>query len=148
MEVPQHLQRWPTSAARQTLAARFGLPYDRQMQDWEWEVAHPSLFTGFLTAYRDGDLDDDERFSLMECLVQSVADMTPPPVGPRPEWADVAELLRAAPRLHASTIAYWSRMNDDQGWEWAGVGEAMRRVWAEVRGQLAEPDGMLSTGDF
>ena len=140
MKVPGHLQRWPTSAARQALAARFGLPYDKQMQDWEWEVAHPSLFPAFLAAYACGDLDDDERFSLMECLVQSVADIpTPPGGGPPSEWDAVAELLRAAPQRHASTIAYWSRMTGEEGWEWAGVGEAMRQVWAEVQGQLAEP---------
>jgi hypothetical protein len=138
-EVPEHLQRWPTSAARQALAARLGLPYDRQMQDWEWEVAHSSLFPAFLAAYRGGDLDDDERFSLMECLVQSVADMTPPPGGPPKEWASVAELFRAAPQLHTSTIAYRSRMTGEEGWEWAGVSEAMRQVWADVRGQLVEP---------
>ena len=136
--VPDQFRRWPTNAARKSLAARFGLPYDSQMQDWEWEVAHPSRYPAFLAAYRGGGLTDDERFSLMECLVQSVADIPPPPCGPPPEWVAVAELLRADPQLHASTIAYWSGMTGEEGWEWAGVSEAMRRVWADVQGNLAE----------
>ena len=132
---PDPPRRWATTKSRLALASRLQLPYAPSMQDWEWEVADPTRYPIFLAAYRGGS--DDERFSLMECLVQSVADMAARPGGTPPEWAAVADLLRADPRLHASTITYWSRMTGAEGWEWAGVGAAMRQVWSEVQAQIA-----------
>ena len=136
-DVPVHLRRYPTEAARRSLAARLDLPYDGYMQDWEWEVAGPRFFPSFLSAYRDGGLDEDERFCLMACLVQSVADMSPPHDRPPAEWEAVAALLRGNPRLHAMTIAYWSEMDEANGWEWGAVGEAMEQLWNEVQALLS-----------
>jgi hypothetical protein len=41
----------PSTAAREALAARFGLAYSDRMQDWEWEVADVDRFGEFLDAY-------------------------------------------------------------------------------------------------
>jgi hypothetical protein len=144
-KVPDHLRRYPTKAGREALAARLGLTIDPYSQDWEWEIARPEHFPGWLALYADARLTDDERFSLMEMLVQCVDEMCPahsPPeqVEQRPEWQAVAALLRARPQLHASTIAYWSRF----GGEWPEgqfvVSTPMRRVWADVQKALAEPN--------
>jgi hypothetical protein len=70
-------ERWPTSQARMALSARFKLPYDDSMQDWEWEVADPARLSEFLGAYSCGQLTDDERFSLMESWF-SVSRTSPP----------------------------------------------------------------------
>lgn len=142
-EAPEHLKRYPTRAGREALAARLGLSIDPHSQDWEWEVAKAEYFPTWLALYKDVTLTDNERFSLMEMLIQCVDEMFPahtPPeqVAQRPEWQAVAALLRARSHLHASTIAYWSVF----GGEWPDgqfvVSTPMRRVWADVQQTLAE----------
>lgn len=71
--------RNPSSLARRSLAATFDLPYSDDMQDWEWEVADATRFEEFLDVFRTGDLSDDERFSLMEVLVQCAEDVANAP---------------------------------------------------------------------
>ncbi|MDY3557284.1 hypothetical protein R5W24_006472 [Gemmata sp. JC717] len=140
-ELPDHLRRYPTCAGRDSLAARLGLTIDPFSQDWEWEVADPARFDGWLAVYRDEPLSDDERFSLAEMLIQCVDDMVPsygPPaeVEELAQWQAVAALLRARPRLHASSIAYWSVFGHDEPEEQFRVSVPMRRVWAAVQPAL------------
>lgn len=150
-DLPHHLKRYPTKAGRQALAARLGLTIDPYSQDWEWEVATAEHFSAWLSVYKEAALTDDERFSLMEMLVQCVDEMcsayTPPErVEQRPEWQAVAALLRARPHLHASSVAYWSVF----GAEWPEgqfvVSTPMRRVWADVQKALAEQGAAPDTG--
>jgi hypothetical protein len=141
-EVPDNLKRYPTRAGRQALAARLGLAIDPYSQDWEWEVAAPEHFQQWLTVYREVRLTDDERFSLMEMLVQCVEHLSQAPGSPeqvedRPEWQAVADLLRERPRLHASTIAYWSVFGAEDPEEQFRVSVPMRQVWAEVQPAFA-----------
>ena len=106
----------PSTPARQSLATRFGLPYHGNMQDWEWEVADASRFQEFLGAYRHADLNEDERGSLMEVLIQCVEDLlaagSHQPLESLPEWQAVAALLREHPSLHAATVDYWSCLEE------------------------------------
>jgi hypothetical protein len=140
-EVPERLKRYPSSAARAALAARLGLTIHPFSQDWEWEVAESDRFGEWLAVYRGERLSDEERFSLMEMLIQCVEDMLPPHGPPEevealPEWQAVSDLLRASPRLHASSIAYWSvfgRRDPEQSFR---VSVPMRRVWAAVQPSL------------
>jgi hypothetical protein len=141
--IPGHLQRWPSTAARQSLAARFGLPYDARMQDWEWEVAEPSRFPDFLAGYQGGRLTDDERFSLMQVLLQSLADMELPDAEASPAWRAVARLLRAEPALHAATMAYWSGLSSPG--QWPQLAGAIRRLWSELQARIAEPAAVAGT---
>jgi len=69
MSVPEHF--YPTRTAIDALAARFGLPNRPDMQDSEWEVAGPTRLDELINAYKSGELDDDERFTLMETIIQS-----------------------------------------------------------------------------
>ena len=92
-------ERSPIGAGRKTLAARFGLTIDRFSQDWEWEIADPARFPEWLAVYRDVDLSDNERLSLMEMLVQCVESKCkrrrpPAQVEDLLEWCAVADLLR------------------------------------------------------
>jgi hypothetical protein len=137
--VPKHLKRYPTKTGREALAARLGLTVDPYSQDWEWEVAAPDFFQAWLTVYRDAPLTDDERFSLMEMLVQCVEDMCSANALAEklPEWQAVAALLRMNPRLHASTICYWSILGHDNPDEQFRVTVPMRQIWADVQNSLA-----------
>jgi hypothetical protein len=136
-ELPEHLKRYPTRAGRDGLATRLGLTIDPFSQDWEWEVADPTHFDEWLAVYRAEPLSDDERFSLMEMLIQCIDDMVPTHVAAEevealPQWQAVAALLRERPRLHASTIAYWSLFGHADPEQQLRVSVPMRRVWAAV----------------
>jgi hypothetical protein len=75
MSVPDHLRRYPTRKAIDSLAARFDLPYTPFMQDWEWEVADSDRIDEFVAGYHSGELNEDERFTLMETIIQSFEDL-------------------------------------------------------------------------
>ena len=97
----------PTAAARIALARRFGLPYSDTMQDWEWEVATPDRFNEFLTTYRTVALTDEERFSLMEILIQCVEELHGTALF-EPACNELKPLLEKNLELHRATIEYWS----------------------------------------
>ena len=106
----------PSTPARQSLATRFGLPYQGNMQEWEWEVADASRFQEFLDAYRHADLNEAECGSLMEVLIQCVEDLlaagSHQPPESLSEWQAVAALLREHPVLHVATVDYWSCLEE------------------------------------
>ncbi|VTU01144.1 Uncharacterized protein OS=Rhodopirellula baltica SWK14 GN=RBSWK_06258 PE=4 SV=1 [Gemmataceae bacterium] len=137
-ELPEALKRYRTRAGQDALAARLGLTIDPYSQDWEWEIAQPEKFDEWLAVFRTAPLSDDERFSLMETLIQCVEDMVlssgpPAEVEALSQWQAVAALLQERPRLHASSIAYWSVFGHDDPEEQFRVSVPMRRVWAAVR---------------
>ena len=116
--IPEHLWRFPTSKAIDNLSKRFGLPNSPEMQDWEWEVADPQRIDEFVDAYLSSELDDDERFTLMETIVQSFEDFDGP-IEQHPRWKEVLRLLDEKITLHIYTVYYWSDLeteNVDEQW--------------------------------
>jgi hypothetical protein len=111
MTVPDHLQRFPTPAAIDALAERFGLPNHPHMQDWEWEVADSARINEFLAALETGDLTDDERFTLMETVIQSFEELGTP-LERDPRWLRVLAILEGNVLLHAHSIWYWSCVDE------------------------------------
>src|SRR5438552_18208743 len=75
MTVPEHLQRFSTRAAIDALAKRLRLVNEPGMQYWKWEVADPHRIDEFLSTYESGDLSEDEKFILMEMMLQSFEQM-------------------------------------------------------------------------
>ena len=141
-ELPRHLQRYPTGTARRALAARFNLPYDVHDQDWEWQIADPAYFSSWLSTYEGCDLSEDERFSLGEMLVQCVEDLANErpheAVDDFPEWVAIANVLRGRPRLHASTIFYWSIFDESDEECLFRVSLSMRDLWRELERSLLD----------
>jgi hypothetical protein len=112
MTVPDHLWRFSTRTAIDSLAQRFGLPNDPQMQDWQWEVADPARLDEFLTAYETAALPDDERFVLMEMILQSFDDTDQVPHG-SVSWSRIEQALDRNIAIHIHTVWYWSCVGDD-----------------------------------
>ena len=112
MSVPERLWRCPTRAAIDSLATRFGLANDPGMQDWEWQVADPHRIDEFLSAYEGAALSEDERFTLMETLIQSFEDLDAP-LAAEPRWSRLLELLDRNVALHAHSICYWSLIENE-----------------------------------
>lgn len=130
---PEIPDRWATPAARRSLSRRFTLSHNPFSQNWEWEVADPSRFGEFLSAYESGDLDEDERFALMEILIQCIEGMGLPSVETSPQWHSVANLLRAHAGFHASSVRYWSCLEDRDLEDFFQVTGPMRAVWNVIR---------------
>lgn len=119
MSIPESLWRFPTAEAINSLAHRFQLPYTSQMQDWEWEVADPERIDEFLDAYISGELTDDEKFTLMETIIQSFEELASP-ITVHPRWAEVIKELRQNIDLHIYSVLYWSDLEhelDEEPWQ-------------------------------
>lgn len=126
-QVPTVPQRNPTRAAIDKLAARFELRNEPLMQDWEYEVADAERIDEFLDAYRSAELDDDERFTIMETLVQSNESWFASGAW-HPRWPELLDLITANAALHASTIVYWALVDEDEKSNCWAVTPFMRRI--------------------
>lgn len=127
MDIPERLWRFPTGAAIKKLAERFDLPNEDWMQDWEWQVADYERINEFLAAYENGELSDDEQFTLMETILESFRGSGE--VEKRSaRWQKTVELLERNIELHLYTVCYWACLDDENledAWECA---PAMRMI--------------------
>jgi hypothetical protein len=131
-------QRYPTAAAINSLANRFGFPNFPDMQDWSWEVADARRLDEFISAYSGGVLNDDERFVLMEIILQSFEEL-PNPLDLDPRWRSVLAALDQNIALHRCTVWYWAQLDSNDAEEQFRVTLDMRAVLAKHRIQLQGP---------
>lgn len=140
MSVPEHLWRFPTREAQGRLARRFELPDDPRMQDWEWQVADARRIDEFLSAYEQPELSDDERFSLMEILIQSFDDLASQTrLDVEPRWQRVLVLLEERIELHVHTVWYWACVDEEDDGTFWEVSPDLRKLLARHRGRLESP---------
>lgn len=137
MSVPEHLWRFPTREAIDSLARRFDLPNTPGMQDWEWEVADPARIDEFVDAYESGALSDDEKFTLMETIIQSFDELEEPLEGNH-GWERVLNLIDEGIDLHGYSVWYWSDLeNDDVEDQWR-VTRFLRPILSKHRARLMQ----------
>ena len=132
MSVPEHLWRFPTADAIKNLASRFDLPTGDDMQDWAWEVADPDRIDEFLDAYHNEHLTDDERFTLMETIIQSFADMEAE-MTQHGRWPQFLSTIEGNIDLHIYSLWYWSRTGDELGGDQWLVTPFLRSILARHR---------------
>lgn len=128
MPVPEHLRRFPTEDAIESLARRLGLQSPPRMQDWEYEVADSSRIHEFLSLYNDVSLSDDERFTLMGTIIQSFED-EPNLLDRGSLWGDVLATLEQQIDLHIHTVWYWAQPDAHEEHIWH-VSPYMREILA------------------
>ncbi|TWU15618.1 hypothetical protein [Allorhodopirellula heiligendammensis] len=127
MSVPEHLWRFPTAEAIASLAIRFDVPNEPDMQDWEWEVADPGRIDEYLTAYHHGGLSDDERFTLMETIIQAFDDLDGI-LETDSRWQETLHILDRHIDLHAYSVWYWSDLEHEFGDETWPVTPFLRTI--------------------
>jgi len=138
MSVPEHLWRFPTRKAIDSLAKRFNLPNTPEMQDWEWEVADADRIEEFLSAYESGELDDDEKFTLMETIIHPFEELQLP-LSNEPRWERVLKLLENNIELHIYSVWYWSDLeNDNEEDQWT-VNPFIKAILLEFKDKFAQP---------
>ena len=118
MSIPEHLWRFPTRKAIDSLAKRFKLPNTLEMQDWEWEVADSDRIDEFISAYESGQLDDDEKFTMMEIIIQSFEEFESS-LSIEPRWKKILNIIENNIELHIYSVWYWSDLeNDNEDDQW------------------------------
>lgn len=137
MSVPKHLWRFPTRKAIDSLASRFNLPNKPEMQDWEWEVADPDRIDEFLYAYKSDILDDDEKFTLMETIIQSFEESLFP-LSKDPRWKTVLEILERNIELHIYSVWYWSDLGNDNSDEQWNVNPYIRAILLKYKEKFSQ----------
>lgn len=131
--VPEDLWRFPTTTARHSLARRFNLPISELDQDWEWTSADPARIPEFLAAYQSGTLDDDEKFALLEMIIQSFADSSRN-LNDDTLWRQTLLLIDEAIELHIHSVWYWSHMDvDPDDGNWYVVNNDLQEILAKHR---------------
>ena len=141
MGAPKHIWRFPTREAIDKLAMRFGLPNDPGMQDWEYQVADEKRIDEFLAAYETGGLSDDERFTLMETIIESFEDVAHMggDLSSDSRWQHTLDLLDRNIALHAHSVWYWSCPEAENDDDIFLVGRFVRKILATHRDYFAEP---------
>lgn len=102
--------RCPTRAAIDSLARRFDLPNTPEMQDWEYQVASAERLSEFLSVFETGQLDDDERFTLMETIIESFLEFESESKW-RDTWPRIEAHLRCDFELHTHNLVLGSLRN-------------------------------------
>ena len=111
MKIPERLYRFPTTRSIESLAARFGLPFSNEMQDWELEVADFSRIKEFMEVYISGSLDEEESFTLMAVIIASF-DESEETLEGNVDWTDTLKIIEENFELHAYTVWYWSNLEE------------------------------------
>ena len=114
------------------------------MQDWEYEVADANRIDEFIAAYQSGQLDDGERFTLMEVIIQSFEDIGDH-LDTDPRWQTVINLLDTNIKinlldtnikLHASTVWYWGNPEECDPEDCWSVTASINRIWIKRRNDV------------
>jgi hypothetical protein len=132
MEMPQHIWRCPTREAIDKLAVRFGLPNHASMQDWEYEVSDHTRIDEFIAAYETEQLSDDEKFTLMQTIIDSFEELAGMGfnLASDPRWQRTISILDTNISLHAYSVWYWSCLDAEHEDETFCVTPFVRQVFA------------------
>lgn len=135
MAFPEHIWRVPTREAIEAVATRFQLPVDPSMQDWEYQVADPKRLNEFLSAYETGQLSNDEKFVLMQMILESFEELARRGnnIGADARWQHTLALLDKNILLHGYSIWYWSRPDAEKDDELFFVSPFIRQILSAHR---------------
>ena len=140
MSIPEHIWRFPTRKAIDSLAKRFNFPNTPEMQDWEWEVADADRIDEFISVYESGQLDDDEKFILMETIIQSFEELNSP-LATEPRWGKILKLIEKNIQLHIYSVWYWSDLENDNKDEQWRVNPFIKSILMKYKDRFAQQDG-------
>lgn len=99
--------RYWTAASLARLSVLLDLPLDQYSQDWPWEVADPERIDELLGLYQSGGLDEDERFTLMDMIIQCFEDLGDS-LENDSRWQATLAMIESHIDLHAHSVWYWA----------------------------------------
>ncbi|MBP8034386.1 MAG: hypothetical protein KAZ71_07290 [Bacteroidia bacterium] len=113
------------------LSKELNIPYDTSMQDWSYTEGKPEDIEKYIAHY-NSTTDDDNKFVLMELIIQATDDQTEKPSFHK-YWDIVKNILQKDFTIHEYTVYYWScfdTQNIDDCWR---ISENMRELWNSNR---------------
>ncbi len=119
--------RFVTAKTRNSLIAKFNLPFESWMQDWPYEISDPNKIDDYIRYY-DQVTNDDEKFCLMELLIQS-NDEQSEILKFNHYWLKIKTRLINNFPIHEYTIYYWSAFGNENFESTWNVTPYMRELW-------------------
>ena len=119
--------RCGTAKARNSLIAKFNLPHEDWMQDWPYEVSEPEKIDQYFKYY-DQVTDEDEKFYLMELLIQATDEQTEI-LKFNQYWLEVKTRLTKNFPIHEYTVHYWSSFENENLEDSWNITPYMRELW-------------------
>ncbi|MEM6816707.1 MAG: hypothetical protein AAF600_20350 [Bacteroidota bacterium] len=135
MELPEEYIRYSPVEVEKRLSERMGLPWFDGMQDWDLISSDSGRIKEFLSPYKTGNLNDDEKFAMMELIVSSFDDLAREKgsLHHNDLWQDCKNILINECWLHISTIHYWSSLEDNHPEDGFPSTKFIRPVWNTVK---------------
>lgn len=144
MELSEPKIRYCTKRAINSLASRFSLPNHDGMQDWEYEVADHERISDFFEVYKNELTLEDEKFVLLEMLLQSFEDSAID-LHSCKDWHELLKLAGTRFSIHSYTLWYWSCFGLSENEEMFRVSPFIRGIYInEVRKHANEQSSSLS----
>ena len=129
--------RFGSTEAIEKIALDLNLKINKDdIQDWSYIVANPIDFSKYLSLY-DKILNDDEKFVLMEILIQSVEDQNTKSDFNNC-WIDLKERITSDFSIHKYTIYYWCVFDNENLEDCWKITSNMRELWKLKNTKLHE----------
>ncbi|WP_052085236.1 hypothetical protein [Cellulophaga sp. E6(2014)] len=119
--------RCGTGKAMEKIAADLNLRIESGMQDWSYEVADEKDFEKYLIHY-DKLNNDDEKFVLMEILIQSATEQTK--VSDFDNcWIELRNRIISDFEIHKYTVYYWCLFDNENLEDCWTITPYIRELW-------------------
>lgn len=114
----------------QELADLFGYEIGIHDQDWTYTIVEPHRIDEYIEAYDTHVTNDDSKFSLMEMIIQTLADLKNENLR-NEKWEKIFPILNRDFDLHQYTVYYWCCWDNDDINDWWNITPLMRKFWVE-----------------
>jgi len=136
--------RCGTAKARNSLIAKFNLPHDDWMQDWPYEISVAEKIDEYFKYY-DNVIDVDEKFYLMELLIQAT-DEQAEALKLKQAWLELKTRLINDYSIHEYTIYYWSSFENENLEDCWNITPYMRELW--FKQNYSQREDKLNSSDL
>ena len=135
----EHRWRCPTSEAMHALAKQLGLAPPPLAYDWHHAVADSARIEDFVVAYENLSLSDDEKFTLMEVILNSVIDAADETILESHLWKNILLLIENNIALHIYSVWYYSSVEQENIEDAWCIAPWMRKILMRHQEQFAQP---------
>lgn len=118
------------------LSIRLGFVWMEDIQDWDLVFSDSERLEEFVKIYKTEDLNDSQKFALMELIVASFDDLVQfkGDFGDRSNlWNECKHILIHECWLHICTILYWCLLEKSDLEDSFPITKFMRPIWEEVK---------------
>lgn len=123
--------RCGTAKAIYSVVIKFNLPHEEWMQDFPIEISDAEKIEDYFGFY-DQVTDDDEKFVLMELLIQATTEQ-PTSWDLYHSWLELKQRLIQDFLIHEYTVYYWCCFDNKDIEECWSITPYMRELWYQQK---------------